>query len=312
MTMKNNSGTCGIYKITHKDTGQAYVGLSENIEKRWYEHIHSPKLKNSYIDRAIKKHGEDKFDLEIIEELPNDRSLLMEREEYWVSYYNTYENDFHYNLTPGGDFSPMKVPEIAAKMSGENNPMKNPEIAAKKSKAMSGKNNPMYGKRGKESPRFGRKHTSETKEKMSKAHKGKKLSEEAKQKMSKAKSGENNPMFGKRHSEDARKKMSKAHSGKNHHFYGKKLSEETRKKMSESHKGKKLSEEHKKNLSKAQNTTGYFRVSTHKCPKCKQGFTYVYEYDGEDKKRKQITSVNIKKLEKKVKQKGLEWFKLEE
>lgn len=32
-------GTCGIYKITRKDTEQAYIGLSENIEKRWYDHI---------------------------------------------------------------------------------------------------------------------------------------------------------------------------------------------------------------------------------------------------------------------------------
>lgn len=290
--MKND--ICGIYMIKNKKTGHRYIGQSIHIYQRWYEHIKKSRP-NTYIDRAIKKHGADNFELKVICELEQDDDLLNEMEKYYVWKYNTYEDDFHYNLTPGGDF----------------NPMKNPEIAAKKSKAMSGKNNPMYGKRDKESPRFGRKHTSETKEKMSKAHKGKKLSEETKEKMSKAKSGENNPMFGKRHSEDARKKMSKAHSGKNHYFYGKKLSEEHRKKLSEAHKDKKLSEEHKKNLSKAHNTTGYFRVSTRKCPKCKQNFHYVYEYNGEDKKRKQITSVDIKKLEKKVKQKGLEWFKFE-
>ena len=30
-----------------------YIGLSEDIEKRWYDHIHSRSLKNSYVDRAI-------------------------------------------------------------------------------------------------------------------------------------------------------------------------------------------------------------------------------------------------------------------
>lgn len=115
MKMNNDSGICGIYKITKKDTGQIYIGLSENIEDRWYNHIHSPSLKHSYIDRAIYKHGEDKFYLEIIEEVPNNRHLLMEREAYWVAHYNTYEDDFHYNLTPGGDFNPAKVPEIAEK-----------------------------------------------------------------------------------------------------------------------------------------------------------------------------------------------------
>lgn len=175
MRMNDDSGTCGIYKITRKDTEQAYIGLSENIERRWYEHIHKPQLKHSYIDRAIKKYGADRFDLEIIEELPNDRNLLMEREAYWVKYYNTYKDDFHYNLTPAGDFSPMKVPEIAAKVS----------------KANSGKNNPMFGKIGEEHPAFGRKHTQEAKQKLSEAHKG-----------------ENNPMYRKKHSEDTMRKMS--------------------------------------------------------------------------------------------------------
>ena len=257
MMMKNDSGTCGIYKITRKDTGQAYIGLSENIERRWYDHTHSPQLKHSYIDRAIKKYGADRFDLEIIEELPNDRDLLTEREAYWVKYYNTYKDDFHYNLTPAGDFSPMKVPEIAAKVSkansGKNNPMfgkigeehpsygykHTPEAKEKMSKANSGENNPFYGK----------KHSEKARKKISKAHKGKKLSEETKKKMSEAKSGENHPMFGKKgeespnfgrkHTPEAKAKISKALSGK-------KRSEETRKKISKALSGKKRSEDVKK------------------------------------------------------------------
>ena len=53
--------TCGIYLIENKKTGQKYIGLSENIEKRWYSHIHSPNLKTSYIDKAIRKYGKEKF-----------------------------------------------------------------------------------------------------------------------------------------------------------------------------------------------------------------------------------------------------------
>ena len=115
--MKNNSGTCGIYKITHKDTGRAYIGLSENIEDRWYRHTHSPSLKHSYIDRAIKKHGGDKFHLEIIEELPNDRDLLMKREAYWVEYYNTYKNDFHTELLKA--LNSASLPLLAVFPAGE-------------------------------------------------------------------------------------------------------------------------------------------------------------------------------------------------
>ena len=275
MMMKNDSCTCGIYKITNKDTGQAYIGLSENIEKRWYDHIHSPNLKHSYIDRAINKYGAEKFDLEIIEKLPNDRTLLMEREEYWAAYYDTYKDENHYNLTPGGDFNPMKVPEIAAKFSGENNPM------------------------------YGKKHTPETKEKISKANSGKKHTPEAREKMSKANSGENNPLYGKRgkesprfgckHTPETKEKISKANSGENNPMYGKKHTPEVKVKMSSS-----------------KNTTGYFHVSKAKTHKYKQGFYYRYQYYDDDGKKHAITSVDLEKLEKKVKAKGLEWFKLEE
>lgn len=244
--------TCGIYKITRKDTGQMYVGLSEDIENRYHQHANGNNIKSSRIDRAMVKYRADKFDLEIIEELPNDRALLMEREAYWVAHYNTYEDDFHYNLTPGGDFSPMKIPEIAAKISGENNPMKNPEVAAKVSKANSGENHPL----------FGRKHSQETKEKISKALSGRKCSREAKARMSKA------------------------------------------------HLGKKLSDEQKISISKTTNTSGYYRVLKNKNKKLKQGFTWAYNYY-EDGKRKSIYSVDIKKLEEKVRAKGLKWLKFD-
>ena len=130
--------------------------------------------------------------------------------------------------------------------------------------------------------------------------------------------------------EETRKKMSEAHKGK-------KIPKETRKKMSEAHKGKSVSEKTKKKLkeslkgnnsgkdnpnfgkprskqvrekiSKAMNTTGFFCVSKKKSCRVKQGFIYSYSYF-EDGKIKNITSINMKKLEEKVKEKGLEWKKL--
>ena len=79
----------------------------------------------------------------------------------------------------------------------------------------------MYGKTGDKSPMFGKKHTEETKRKMSEALLGKPLSEETK------------------------KKLSEAHNGK-------KLSEETKKKIGEANIGKTLSEETKQKISEAQ------------------------------------------------------------
>jgi len=72
---------------------------------------------------------------------------------------------------------------------------------------ISGTNNPMYG----------RKHSEETRKKLSEVNKGKK------------------------HSEESKKKMSEVQKGK-------KVSEETRKRMSEANKGRKHSEESKKKM----------------------------------------------------------------
>ena len=105
------------------------------------------------------------------------------------------------------------------------------------------------------------------------------------------------------------------------HSINRTFSEETKKKISESKKGKycgenhpmynkHFSEESKINMSKSRNTTKYFRVSKHKCKTCKQGFQWIYQYYDENGKRKNITSVNIEKLEEKVKVKGLLWRKI--
>lgn len=99
---------------------------------------------------------------------------------------------------------------------------------------------------------------------------------------------------------------------------GRVVSDETRIKISEANKGKnnpnyginyRQSDEHKRNISKSKNTTGYLNVSKQKNKRLKQGFTWVYQYY-EDGKRKVITSIFIDKLEAKVKSKGLTWMKL--
>ena len=73
-------------------------------------------------------------------------------------------------------------------------------------------------------PRLGKKHSEETKRKMSDAAKGKPKSEETKGKMSEAAKG-------KPKSEETKRKMSDAN-------YGKKLSEETKRKLSETRKAR--------------------------------------------------------------------------
>ena len=89
----------GIYKITNKKNGKAYVGQSNNIERRFTQHCYKGEKSRIPLDMAIQKYGKDNFAFEIIEECPLEK--LNERESYWIKYYNTIENG--YNCSEGGD-----------------------------------------------------------------------------------------------------------------------------------------------------------------------------------------------------------------
>ena len=151
----------------------------------------------------------------------------------------------------------------------------------------------------------GYKFSDECRRRISEALKGREVSLETRQKIGEAHRG-------KTVSEETRKKMSENNA---RYWKGKKHSEEHRRKMSENSarywKGKTMSIEHRKKLSMVRNTSGYYRVCKHKDERHKQGFRWTYQYY-EDGKRKELASVDLKKLEEKVKAKGLEWYKLEE
>lgn len=86
----------GIYKITKKSNGKAYIGQSNDIERRFSEH----KVKRDIpIEIAIRKYGVEAFDFEILEECPLEK--LDKREQYWIAYFNTYRGN-GYNCNIGG------------------------------------------------------------------------------------------------------------------------------------------------------------------------------------------------------------------
>ena len=87
----------GIYKITNKINGKCYIGQSIHIEQRWDEHLYKTS-KGSLIKYALHKYGKENFLFEIIEECSQEK--LNEREQFWIKYYNSFEDG--YNLTLGG------------------------------------------------------------------------------------------------------------------------------------------------------------------------------------------------------------------
>ena len=90
--------------------------------------------------------------------------------------------------------------------------------------------------------------------------------------------------------------------------HGNNLSEEQKQVLLEYAK-KPKSEEHKSNLSKARNSSGYVNVSKHHSKKYKQGFMWRYNYS-EKGKRYEIQRVKLEDLEREVKRRNLKWERI--
>lgn len=97
-------GMSVIYKINYKD-GHYYIGLTNDLKRRMSEHLNAWKKTYKHIqdcDKAIHEQGGIE-EVEVLEFVPIPD--LEEREQYWIKYYNAYENPLGYNKTPGGDGS---------------------------------------------------------------------------------------------------------------------------------------------------------------------------------------------------------------
>lgn len=184
-----------IYEIKNIINNKRYIGRTKYPEKRKERHFRELKANKHhsiYLQRAFNKYGEENFVFNILQEVENEEEAIKLEQEYL----NT-PNDCHYNvskLASGGDlisYHPNKE-EIKKKIS-EASKMMHTRMTEEQKLLFrlkhSGENNGM----------FGRKHSEETKKKMS-----------------------------------VNKKVKR---GKDHHQYGKTLSSETKKKISEPKKG---------------------------------------------------------------------------
>ena len=193
-----------IYLITNSLNLKSYVGVTKfSIEYRFTQHT----KRGFLLTEAITKYGESKFSINLIEEVESaDRAY--ELEIFYIKEYNTKAPN-GYNLTDGGDgiFGWDVTEEYR-------------EWCSQRAKELH---------KNKKLGMYGKKHTDETKQKMSESAKGNKNclgrvpSDETKLKIS-------NSHIGKIVDDSTRQKISKNHhdvSGKNNPMYGKKHSPET-------------------------------------------------------------------------------------
>ena len=94
-------GNIGIYKIENLANNKVYIGLSSNLNKRFYEHKRLLILNthtNRYLQRSWNKYGQDNFIFEILEICNKDD--LSNKEIYYIQKYDSFING--YNSTSGG------------------------------------------------------------------------------------------------------------------------------------------------------------------------------------------------------------------
>jgi group I intron endonuclease len=160
-----------------------YVGRTKGtVQGRWSAHISVAKRGSStHLHRALRKYGEENFVIEILEDnIP--REFANERERYWVTHFNTFNEG--YNMTAGGgglfgykhseatkekcrranlgrpcwkkgkSFPPLPLEmrrKISEKLKGRPSPMKGRRLSQEQRRRMSasrlGPLNPAYGRK---------------------------------------------------------------------------------------------------------------------------------------------------------------------
>lgn len=160
-----------VYQIRNLTNDKVYVGSTLNYTRRRNNHkmrLRLNKHHSQHLQNAWNRYGQENFVFEILEEIKEQNELLA-AEEKWFKRTKCIERKFGYNVCkkPGGSYGvePWNKGRVGV-FSGETK--------EKQSKSKLGENNPFYGK----------KHTPETKKRISKSHKGVKFSEEHKKNIS--------------------------------------------------------------------------------------------------------------------------------
>jgi len=91
----NNKLGAGIYEITNLLIGYNYIGETLTLQRRKYEHFGMSKLtnvSNTLLHNDVLNYSPDAFSFTILEHLPADKKILLERERYWINKLNPTYN----------------------------------------------------------------------------------------------------------------------------------------------------------------------------------------------------------------------------
>ena len=272
----------GLYRITNNINNKLYFGQTIDLERREKQYFKYDEFPNDHIKNSFNKYGKENFDFNVCFECPEE--MLDVCEELLIYLLDTQNPDKGYNKDSGGNLN----------------------------KRLSG----------------------ETKQKMSESHKGSKNynwrhdldndeivdlfvnQDKSENEIGKILNADHKVIHNrlvKMGVDTSKNKHNCRHDLDNDEivdlFVNQDKTETEIAKILNTTQATIHSRLVKMGVDSSRNTIGYFRVFKKKEKSYKQGFRWVYQYCEGDK-RKSISSVDLSKLEEKVKAKGLEWRKL--
>lgn len=168
----------GIYCIENLITHKKYVGQASSILGRFSEHIgdlNHQRHFNEHLQNSWNKYGEDNFTYSILEYCTIKQ--LDERESYYIDTMDLLDRDLGYNMKRGGQHGGGTFSkEVKEKLSKSikksfENPVRR-KIQSERAKEFWSRQDYRDGHSGVNAPMYGRHHTDEVKEFISKLNKG--------------------------------------------------------------------------------------------------------------------------------------------
>lgn len=128
-----------IYKITNKINNKVYIGQTiHSFDKRYYGDIYK-NTHNDHLKRAIEKYGVENFEIDKEIFVAYSKELLDAKEQELIELYKSNDKNHGYNYLSGGH-------------NGKHNDESRLKIGLKQK----GELNHMFGKFGKENPKYSR------------------------------------------------------------------------------------------------------------------------------------------------------------
>ena len=123
--MSQSEKIIAVYVIKNKLDNKIYIGSSNDLKRRFRDHISLLNRKchhSIHLQNAWNKYGKENFTFEILEEIIDEKQLLIKEQNY-LETYNSYNKDYGYNISkiPGSNFKGRNHTEETKKIQSEKN-----------------------------------------------------------------------------------------------------------------------------------------------------------------------------------------------